>query len=77
MKLWLQNCHVISVVLLSSQYPDAPSLYSHGRRLHRRTLWTEFGRTWIISIVGMFFMTLGLGGLFWNEVRKPIVLFTA
>ncbi len=50
------------------QYPDAPNLFTNIRRVHRPSIYAEFSRTWLTSIIGMVMIAIGIGLLIWNEV---------
>ena len=52
------------------QYPDAPNLFTNVRRPYRPDVWTEFSRTWLISIIGIALVVTGTVTLIFNEVSK-------
>lgn len=52
------------------QYPDAPNLFTNIRRPYRPDVWTEFSRTWLISIIGVSLVITGIVTLFYNEVSS-------
>jgi len=52
-----------------SQYPDAPNLFTNIRRPYRPDVWTEFSRTWLISIIGIALVVTGIVTLVYNERR--------
>ena len=54
------------------QYPDAPNLFTNIRRPYRPDVWTEFSRTWLISIIGIALVITGIVTLFYNEVTFTI-----
>ena len=52
------------------QYPDAPNLFTNVRRPYRPDVWTEFSRTWLISVIGIALVATGIVMLVYNEVSK-------
>ena len=52
------------------EYPDVPGLFdARFSEYNQPSLFREFQKTWLVSLVGLIMLATGSGILFWNEGR--------
>jgi hypothetical protein len=56
------------------QNPEAANLFSNLRRPYRPSIWQEWRKTWVLSIIGVGMVIFGFGSVVWNEVKHKMAI---